>query len=52
MGVRRALNLTLDSAFGRGSRLGSGDRRMCTLGPLIHNSQVVSLLREYGIEQT
>jgi len=49
MGVRRALNLTLDYAFGRRRRSGIYTGRIYTLGPLIHNPQVVSLLREQGI---
>ncbi len=50
MGVRRALNLTLDCAFGSRRRSGARPGDLYTLGPLIHNPQVVSLLRDHGIE--
>ena len=49
MGVRRALNLTVDCAFGSRYRVGTHEQNIYTLGPLIHNPQVVSLLREQGI---
>lgn len=40
-GVQRALDLTLETA--------QQDKAVCTLGPLIHNPQVVSDLEERGI---
>jgi 4-hydroxy-3-methylbut-2-enyl diphosphate reductase len=42
MGVRRALNIVLNAAH-------RGDSRVFTLGPLIHNPQVIDLLRRRGI---
>jgi len=49
MGVRRALNLTLDCAYGRRRRSGTHVGNIYTLGPLIHNPQVVALLRRCGV---
>jgi len=49
MGVRHALNLTVDCAFGGRRRSGPQTQNIYTLGPLIHNPQVVSLLRDHGI---
>ena len=40
-GVQRALDLTLETA--------NADKTVCTLGPLIHNPQVVSDLAARGI---
>lgn len=41
-GVRRAVEIALQSA--------GEDRRVYTLGPIIHNSQVVDKLRQAGVE--
>ena len=43
MGVRRALNSALEAALRRRGRI-------FTLGPLIHNTQVVELLRRRHVE--
>lgn len=42
MGVRRAVDLALDESVKDGEKL-------FTLGPLIHNTQVVEMLRERGV---
>jgi len=42
MGVRKAVNLTLDAARDR-------SRPITTLGPLIHNPQVVEMLEKRGV---
>ncbi len=42
MGVRRAVEMAFDAA-------NATDAPICTYGPLIHNPQVLSLLREKGI---
>jgi (E)-4-hydroxy-3-methyl-but-2-enyl pyrophosphate reductase len=42
MGVRKAVNLTLDAARDR-------SRPITTLGPLIHNPQVVEMLEKQGV---
>ncbi len=42
MGVRRALNLTLELA-------NQPDRRVYTFGPLIHNPQVIEMLEEKSV---
>lgn len=42
MGVRRAVEMALDAA-------NRGDAPICTYGPLIHNPQVLSILKEKGI---
>ncbi len=46
MGVRRALNLCLDVANDPAS-----PRPIVTLGPLIHNSQVLKVLEQKGVRQ-
>ena len=42
MGVRKAVNLTLDAARDR-------SQPITTLGPLIHNPQVVEMLEKRGV---
>lgn len=44
MGVRRAMDIVLDTA-------NKGPRHLYTEGPLIHNSQVLSLLQSRGIAE-
>ncbi|MFQ9872427.1 MAG: bifunctional 4-hydroxy-3-methylbut-2-enyl diphosphate reductase/30S ribosomal protein S1, partial [Oscillospiraceae bacterium] len=41
-GVKRAVDLVFEKA--------EGDRPVCTLGPIIHNPQIVSQLKDKGVE--
>lgn len=43
MGVRKAIEETLKLRYG-------GENNICTLGPLIHNPQVLEILKKLGIE--
>ncbi len=43
MGVRKALEETLSKRY-------EGKENLCTLGPLIHNPQVLEILKKLGIE--
>lgn len=45
-GVRYALEMTLEAIRNK-----KPDERICTLGPLIHNHQVLAMLRERGVEE-
>ncbi len=44
MGVRRAVDMVLDAA-------NQSEEPVCTYGPLIHNPQVLEMLRDKGIDQ-
>ncbi len=44
MGVRRAVDMVLDAA-------NQSDEPVCTYGPLIHNPQVLEMLKDKGIDQ-
>lgn len=45
-GVRYALDVTLEAVKRR-----KADETICTYGPLIHNRQVLSMLREKGVQE-
>jgi len=45
-GVRYALEMTLEAIRNK-----KADERICTLGPLIHNHQVLAMLKERGVEE-